>query len=1027
LSVNDRQACEAFFNQIKPLLNTPMSRPSSATGGPGGRSSTPTATARNLANLRKAQMTGPRSHDNVLASLRATQINVTSKPLLPAELIATILDYLPVPDLARCARVSRRLQEMVYDDTRWIQKLKAMGAWSDAEARQRFEEGRRRKADAHRTDEAKRTGSHLPSDTDGQGGRAHAESVTLFDAGLEEERYKSSQDQTRSPVHRRRETLTDGFSEVPASPTVSSGGLNTQQDPAVALTVFTKVRSIRGHARQEFGRIYAALGPFYNNLVKSRNQSDSMIFRTYRDPEQQAQILSQLKRFAQSDHTEGWAGREAKLDATISAFEHAVLREFQQGLAANDVEGRMRRYAHVLVAANGGVAGVDAYINSILESNEMKRLGSLLDCLESVAPGHVDLNPSQRFFERLAEVMVDQASIVDSVFPPTVDVLTPLLGRFCDGPVSDSLTALFDEAHSQGAETYVKAVSGTFEQSLRFAASIQPSKASPPDFVESARSTVVQCFERHVDLYLTEELSFFKMKSNDDVGRWEKELSEQQANAESFFMSNVQRQAAKRDFLSSFKKVVMMPVTAFPSRASKPAPAQAAAITESTSRPMTPGLGGTSTPQVEPPTTELAAKAAIMNNRLEGIKSLFSIEVALELTHLAKASIERAAIMVNVGGKQGSAAKEQCEAVFVELLDILGNRHVRPGFDKAVEHLGNYNPRQVREYRAQGQDPSSTEATGVEPLVTFLELVNVGDLIQQMIDVFYSQEMVATKLTDRDDFLNQAVKEKKRFEQMLDERVAAGLNKGIDVLMDEVEYICATTQQPTDFNPAPPPNSSGSSAIPNIDPTPTSTAHQVIATISGHTGMLLGSTDKTTLDVFLQEVGLRLFTLLCKHIKRQRISSPAQTGGAIKLIADLNLYANFISSSLRQKSLGPYYAALRELGQIYLVAIDPPASSFFSSGGTSTTATSATSGGGSAGADPTKNKRTSTFANLLSSKASTTSLQAKELATIIADTQRYRGIFPAEEVYEFAERRADWYLVRADVERAMYGVGCAVM
>jgi recyclin-1 len=970
-------------------------------------------------------MTGPRSNDNVLASLRATQINVTSKPLLPAELIATILDYLPVPDLAQCARVSRRLQEMVYDDTRWIQKLKAMGVWNDAEARQRFEQSRRRKGDAQRT-----TGSHLPDEQSG-GGRAHAGSVTLFDAGVEEERYKSSQDQARSPVHRRRETLTDGFNELPTSPAVSSSGLNTQQDPTAALNVLTTVRSIRGHARQEFGKVYAALGPSYNNLIKSRNQSDSMIFRTYRDPEQQAQILSQLKRFAQSDHTEGWAGREAKLDATISAFEHAVLREFQQGLVANDVEGRMKRYAHVLVAANGGVAGVDAYINSILESNEMKRLGSLLDCLESVAPGHVDLNPSQRFFERLAEVMVDQASIVDQVFPPTVDVLTPLLGRFCDGPISDALTALFDEAHSQGTETYVKAVSGTFEQSLRFAASIKPSKASPPEFVESARSTVVQCFERHVDLYLTEELAFFKSRSNDDVSRWEKELSEQQANAESFFMSNVQRQAAKRDFLSSFKKVVMMPVTAFPSRASKPAPAQAAAITESTSRPMTPGLGGPSTPQVEPPTTELAAKAAIMNNRLEGIKSLFSIEVALELTHLAKASIERAAIMVNVGGKQGSAAKEQCEAVFVELLDILGNRHVRTGFDKAVEHLSNYNPRQVREYRAQGQDPSSTEATGVEPLVTFLELVNVGDLIQQMIDVFYSQEMVATKLTDRDDFLNQAVKEKKRFEQMLDERVAAGLNKGIDVLMDEVEYICATTQQPTDFNPAPPPpssnNNGNSSSIPNIDPTPTPTAHQVIATISGHTSMLLGSTDKTTLDVFLQEVGLRLFTLLCKHIKRQRISSPASTGGAIKLIADLNLYANFISSTLRQKSLGPYYAALRELGQIYLVAIDPPAASFFSSGGGGA-ASSASNTGAHGQSDPTKNnKRTSTFANLLSSKASPTSLQAKELATIIADNQRYRGIFPAEEVYEFAERRADWYLVRADVERAMYGVGCAVM
>jgi recyclin-1 len=177
-----------------------MSRPSSATG-PGGRSSTPTATARNLANLRKAQMTGPRSNDNVLASLRATQINVTSKPLLPAELIATILDYLPVPDLAQCARVSRRLQEMVYDDTRWIQKLKAMGVWSDAEARQRFEEGRRRKADSQRT-----PGSHIPGDADGQGGggRAHAGSALPCIDGV-----KPSRTDSTSFPHRRRYHLQD--------------------------------------------------------------------------------------------------------------------------------------------------------------------------------------------------------------------------------------------------------------------------------------------------------------------------------------------------------------------------------------------------------------------------------------------------------------------------------------------------------------------------------------------------------------------------------------------------------------------------------------------------------------------------------------------------------------------------------------------------------------------------------------------------------------------------------------------------
>lgn len=78
---------------------------------------------------------------------------------------------------------------------------------------------------------------------------------------------------------------------------------------------------------------------------------------------------------------------------------------------------------------------------------------------------------------------------------------------------------------------------------------------------------------------------------------------------------------------------------------------------------------------------------------------------------------------------------------------------------------------------------------------------------------------------------------------------------------------------------------------------------------------------------------------------------------------------------MKNKDLLQYFKALRELSQIYLVS-------------------------------PT---------------------DAKELAALIADNDRYMGIFRAEEVYEFAERRADWYQVKGRVEKAMYGYGCVVM
>jgi len=977
----------------------------------------------NLSQIRKAQLNGgpgPRSNDNVLASLRATQI-VASKPVLPAELIATILDYLPVQELMRFARVSRRLQEMVYDDTRWVQKLRVMGVWNEHEARQRVEEAVKRKAEAQRAkegDEARRTGVNLPGSVNGiaGGGRRHAGSVTLFDAGVEEQRYRQSLDRPQAQARQRRGTLADGFDELTISPSSPASAAAKPWDPNIALTILSKVRSVRGHARPEFGKVYGALGPLYNDLARSKSHSDAIVFRTYRDPEQQAQILSSMKRFAHCDAAQEWHQREQKLDSMIGVFENAVLLEFEQGYAASDVDGRMHRYAHVLVTMNGGNAVIDAFISNHPIMAHKARAGNPLDCLEAVAPGHVDLRPSQAFFERFAAMMVEQADIIDRVFPPSVDVLTPFLSRLCEDIMSDYLTALFDEAHNVGVETYVKAVSGTFEQALRFVASLKPTKASPADFTDKAKQMVTQCYEKHVDLYLAEELAVFRSKTQAEVSHWEKALSDQEASTESFFMSNINRQAAKRDFLSSFRKVVMMPVNVLPAfplsspfAASKPAAAPAnsavtalAASETPLSRPGTPTSTNasisnrSSTPAPEAPTTELAAKAAIMNSRLEGIKSLFSLEVALNLTHFAKASLERAANMVRMGGKYGEEAKEQCGTIFVMLLDILGNRHIRHGFDKAVGHLGTYDPRQVREFRAKAANGGDVQnsAVGVEPLVTFLELVNVGDLIQQMIDVFYAQELVATKLTDRDDFLDPVVKEKKRFEQMLDERVAAGLNKGIDVLMDEVEYICASTQQATDFNPGAD-KAAGYAGV--VDIGVSSTAQQVVDMVGSHTSMLVGSTDKNMLDVFTQEVGLRLFGVLCKHFKRQRIS----VDGAIKLISDINHYAAFITT-LRQKPLMPYFQALRELGQIYLVQIDPPAAYF--------------------GANA-KGKRGS----LLSTKGSSTAMQAKELAAIVADSRRYQGIFPTEEVYEFAERRADWFLVKGDVERAMYGVGCSIM
>lgn len=781
------------------------------------------------------------------------------------------------------------MKEMVYDDTRWVQRLQLMGCWDEGAARKRAEAARRERSESQKIlyeEEAKRAGIGVNGTVPGSDGpneRSRGASVTLFDATLEAGKRPSAVP----------DNVTDGFDAIVLS-SGRPGDANPPYNPmdnALKLKIFSQSRSVRGFGREEYGKVHGALAPLYSDALRSRTHTDAFVFRTYRDPDQQAQMLSNLVRFANSDTAQGWQQREHKLRDLVKAFETAVSREFEHGLVDGDIDGKIRKYAHVLASLNGGQKAVDMFLSRTRILSDKRSLGNPMDCLDEKTLGTVSLEWAHRFFSNLSAAFNEQVTIVDRVFPTSVGVVIPFLEKIGKEVISDYLTILFDEAHRMGVDSYLKSVSTTYEQSLDFAKSLRPTNESGDEFYETVDQVIANIFEPHIDLYLKEELKFFKERSESQVGEWERQLSEQDASMTTMYMSNVNRQADKKDFLTSFKKVVMMPVNVLPTFpisspfSGKPATAKALVNDETLetlkppgsqgpTRPSTPGIvNGTalsinraSTPLQEPPTTELAAKAAIMASRLEGICSLFSIEVALNLVHAAKSSIERAAVFVKLGGQYGIDARKQCELIFILLLQILGSRHIKSGFDQAVDHLSKYKPREASEH---GQ-------SGVTPLVTFLELVNVGDLIQQMVDVFYEQELISKKLTNRDDFLDPAVKEKKRFEQMLDERVAAGLNKGIEVLMAEVEYICATTQKPEDYNPG----ASSGTNFEVMDIGPTKTALKIVEVVSSHTKMLVGSTDKNMLDVFNQEVGLRLFTALCKHLKMQRIS----VNGSIKLI-----------------------------------------------------------------------------------------------------------------------------------------------
>ncbi len=79
------------------------------------------------------------------------------------------------------------------------------------------------------------------------------------------------------------------------------------------------------------------------------------------------------------------------------------------------------------------------------------------------------------------------------------------------------------------------------------------------------------------------------------------------------------------------------------------------------------------------------------------------------------------------------------------------------------------------------------ETRSLAPLLQFFELVHIGDTIQSMVQVYFDKELA--QYVDKTDFLNALMREKKRFEATLDDAVAAGLNAGIEVLMNQVSDL----------------------------------------------------------------------------------------------------------------------------------------------------------------------------------------------------------------------------------------------
>lgn len=551
--------------------------------------------------------------------------------------------------------------------------------------------------------------------------------------------------------------------------------------------------------------------------------------------------------------------------------------------------------------------------------------------------------PVQDFVQYLERVLLEECAMIESVFPPAQPVHIALLERVVHDIVADYVVSLLQEAREASTEAYLDA----FVQSC---VEMQRLCQVPALDTDEARAMVDSVWLTHVDEYINMELAWQLRHLKDVCDQWLRDLDSMLKLTEAETSSMAPHSAAeKRSFMASFKHALLRPAVRV-----QPAPsAERSVSSQDEAREGYVGLGhapGGMEERVDEEEEAVLSYAAAPASRHPPttMASLLNVETAVDMVNLTRVSLQRLDALRQTRTKLSSRAQSACIQALVQLYASLNDEHMAPGFQTAEEQIRAYDP--AKNDRSGGRGEA---ADHVGPLLVFFELVHIGDTIQLMMQVFF--ERLDPGILGKADFTNAAVREKRRFESNLDDHVAVGLSAGVELLVQQIEYIVTVHQNPRDFYPE-------SEAAVDVSQ-PTAACIECCATMQTYCHLLAACADKALLDVFYQEIGFRLYSILCKHLKRQIIS----TYGGVRAISDLNHYYHFIET-MKQPSLTTLFGALKRVATLFIV--DEP----------------------------------------------------KELAKLIQDTTLSNGTMRPEEMYEFLRARCDFKTIESKVDAEMYGI-----
>lgn len=752
----------------------------------------------------------------------------------------------------------------------------------------------------------------------------------------------------------------DSGVSIPPGKSLSSIDFSQLSDP---LLCFDKIIKSPKAAKYQVLKIHACMIDYYTDLQSNKPYDQLKLFKEFQTPEDQAKILSNLLKYNKVDLNEDTRTiTRDKINAILEIFENALLRELEIHFDIEDYE-KTSQFVKILIDLKNQQTLIDFFLQKSIFDNEDSRFFNLEafnadqfykeisdtrndrltdavnDDKDNKIKYTIDFQKFDEFIVDLANMFNEEARIIDLIFPQTVPMMYKVSEELVSNHLMELSMLIIDASKSKG--NYLQVVPYLYDKlSKDLISKLQKSDNMGESYHTLLHELIDMLFESFAIEYMRDEILDFKNYSNENIDNWKLIISKREAETSENILKHV-RVETKNDFLTSFRKVFTINTTDNKNELD----------------------GSVEKKEEDDVYSEIQAKAKILSENIKSLNKIFSPELALDILNQARESLNRLMKFKNFSiAELRSDIYSSMQDVFINVIDSIGFDHLRSGFNKAIEYLKTYNPKDMTYIGTE------TESF-IAPLVLFFDLINMADLIIQMIDIFYKEEMIHKGAVKHENsILNPSLQSKKKLEGLVDTYVADGLNVGIDILVNELESNYTTLLKESDYNP---PND-GSVVFDG----PTKAASKAVKILEDNIDLLVGSADKLIVEVFQQEIAERFFQIIVKTLKRSTIS----VDGAVNLISDLNLYYYFIMNHIRtnKKMVVPLFQSLKKVGSIYLIS----------------------------GND------------------------SKAIGKLVSDLSKFNGIFGQEEIYEFVQRRQDWPLIKRDVEKVMYGLSlgdCSIM